>query len=234
MTRQLIVNADDFGQSAGVNRGVIEAHENGIVTSASLMVRWPDAADAARYARLRPDLSLGLHADFAEWRYRDGTWTALYEVVSLDDERAIAEEASQQLERFRALVGGDPTHLDSHQHVHRSEPARTVLLELAAALGVPLRHCVERIAYCGDFYGQTTDGRPLHEAISVDGLIRTVSQLSPGVTELACHPASDEDIDTMYGPERMLELQALCDARVRDAIAAAGIELRSFRSFRDR
>jgi predicted glycoside hydrolase/deacetylase ChbG (UPF0249 family) len=54
VTRQLIVNADDFGQSAGVNRGVIEAHENGIVTSASLMVRWPDAADAARYARPAP------------------------------------------------------------------------------------------------------------------------------------------------------------------------------------
>jgi predicted glycoside hydrolase/deacetylase ChbG (UPF0249 family) len=233
VTRQLIVNADDFGQSAGVNRGVIEAHENGIVTSASLMVRWPDAADAARYARLRPDLSLGLHADFAEWRYRDGTWTAVYEVVSLDDERAIAEEASQQLERFRTLVGADPTHLDSHQHVHRSGPARAILRELAAALGVPLRHCTEHITYCGGFYGQTSDGSPLHDAISVDGLIRTVSELAPGVTELACHPGVDDDVDSMYARERTLELKALCDSRVRDAIAAAGIELRSFRSFRD-
>ena len=43
--RYLIVNADDFGQSPGINRGVIEAHENGIVTSASLMVRWPAAAE---------------------------------------------------------------------------------------------------------------------------------------------------------------------------------------------
>jgi predicted glycoside hydrolase/deacetylase ChbG (UPF0249 family) len=229
MTRQLIVNADDFGQSAAVNRGVIEAHENGIVTSASLMVRWPDAADAARYARLRPDLSLGLHADFAEWRCRDGSWTAVYEVVALDDERAIAAEASHQLERFRALVGADPTHVDSHQHVHRSEPARTVLRQMATALGVPLRHCTTQVTYCGGFYGQTSDGSPLHEAISVDGLIRTVSQLAPGVTELACHPAIDEHVDSMYGRERALELKALCDSRVRDAIAAAGIELRSFR-----
>ena len=44
--RSLIVNADDFGQSRGVNRGVIEAHERGIVTSASLMVRWPAAESA--------------------------------------------------------------------------------------------------------------------------------------------------------------------------------------------
>lgn len=230
MTRQLIVNADDFGQSAGVNRGVIEAHQHGIVTSASLMVRWPDAADAARYARLRPDLSLGLHADFAEWRCHDGTWTAVYEVVSLDDAKAVEEEVSRQLERFRALVGADPTHLDSHQHVHRSEPVRTVLQELAATLGVPLRHWTKGVAYCGDFYGQTSDGSPLHDAISVEELIRTVSELPPGVTELACHPGVDEDVDSMYGRERSLELKALCDARVRDAIAAAGIELRSFRN----
>ncbi|PYS69828.1 MAG: hypothetical protein DMF73_14065 [Acidobacteria bacterium] len=56
--RYLIVNADDFGQSPGINRGVIEAHENGIVTSASLMVRWPAAAEAAQYARGHPDLSV--------------------------------------------------------------------------------------------------------------------------------------------------------------------------------
>ena len=50
-TRRLIVNADDFGQSAGINEGIIRCHERGIVTSASLMVRWPHAAAAAEYAR---------------------------------------------------------------------------------------------------------------------------------------------------------------------------------------
>jgi len=49
--KYLIVNADDFGQSTGINRGIIEAHERGVVTSASLMVRWPAAIDAAQYAR---------------------------------------------------------------------------------------------------------------------------------------------------------------------------------------
>jgi predicted glycoside hydrolase/deacetylase ChbG (UPF0249 family) len=45
--KYLIVNADDFGQSAGINRGIIAAHEQGMVTSASLMVRWPAAHEAA-------------------------------------------------------------------------------------------------------------------------------------------------------------------------------------------
>src|SRR5206468_2930594 len=57
----VVVNADDLGLSPGVNRGIIEAHERGIVTSASLMVRWPAAAEAAAYARSRPQLGVGLH-----------------------------------------------------------------------------------------------------------------------------------------------------------------------------
>ena len=61
--RHLIVNADDFGLSAGVNRGIVEAYDNGIVTSASLMVHKPAAAQAAALARSRPSLGLGLHID---------------------------------------------------------------------------------------------------------------------------------------------------------------------------
>src|SRR5947208_2424224 len=60
-TRRLIVNADDFGLSAGVNRGILEAHVAGVVTSASLMVNTPAFAVAAAAARQAPRLSVGLH-----------------------------------------------------------------------------------------------------------------------------------------------------------------------------
>ena len=75
--RALIVNADDFGQSPGVNRGVIRAHERGIVTSVSLMVRWPASTEAAAYGRAHPALSVGLHVDLGEWVCRKGSWQAL-------------------------------------------------------------------------------------------------------------------------------------------------------------
>ena len=65
--RAVIVNADDFGLSAGVNRGIAAAFEGGIVTSASLMVRPDAAAEAASYARLHPVLGVGLHIDLGEW-----------------------------------------------------------------------------------------------------------------------------------------------------------------------
>ena len=88
-TKRLIVNADDFGQSTGINDGVIEAFERGIVRSTSLMVRWPAAAEAARYAKAHPDLSVGLHLDLGEWTYRQAQWVPLYEVVRREDHAAV-------------------------------------------------------------------------------------------------------------------------------------------------
>jgi chitin disaccharide deacetylase len=226
--RYLIVNADDFGQSASINRGIVKAHICGIVTSASLMVRWPTAAAAAAYARAHPDLDLGLHVDFGEWVYRCGKWEPLYTVVPLQDATAIAVEVCRQVAAFHRLVGRDPSHLDSHQHIHLREPIRTVLIEMALKLTVPLRHCTPYIRYRGDFYGQTAEGAPLPDAISVEKLITILKTLPPGYTELGCHPGEGEDLDSIYCGERAVELRVLCDPRVRAAVKAIGIELRSF------
>ena len=213
--RYLIVNADDFGRSLGVNRGVIEAHAGGIVTSASLMVNWPAAAEAAVYAREHPDLALGLHFDLGEWVYREGAWLPAYEVVPTDDSTVVMEEAARQLATFRRLLGRDPTHLDSHQHVHLREPVRSVLIEIADELAVPLRHHHPRIRYCGDFYGQTGEGQPLPEAISTDALIEIFAALPPGVTELACHPGLDDELQSTYRSERAVEVRVFAPATTR-------------------
>jgi chitin disaccharide deacetylase len=232
--RLLIVNADDFGRSEGVNRGIAAAHERGIVTSASLMVRWPAAAAASRYARDHPDLSVGLHVDCGEWACRpDGDWVRLYQVVPDGDAGAVAEEVARQLDAFRTLVGREPTHLDSHQHVHRSEPARSVLRAVARELGVPLRGG-RTVRYLGCFYGQDDEGRPYPELIGVDALVEALTGLRQGWTELGCHPGLGADLDSMYQRERETEVRTLCDRRVREAVARLGIELRSFHDFKGR
>jgi predicted glycoside hydrolase/deacetylase ChbG (UPF0249 family) len=223
----LIVNADDFGRSPGVNEGVMRCHTDGIVTSAGLMVRWPAAEEAAAYAR-RANLSLGLHLDFGEWEHSAGEWTPRYEVLADETPDAVEREIREQLERFERLTGTTPTHLDSHQHVHRDEPARTALRKLGAELEVPVRHFTPAITYSGAFYGQDAKGEAVPEAITVEGLIGVIERLPVGITELGCHPADPTDHESTYDRERAVEVATLCDPRVKAAIDRTGVSLRSF------
>jgi predicted glycoside hydrolase/deacetylase ChbG (UPF0249 family) len=226
---EVIFNADDFGRSPGINAGILATHERGVVTSASLMVRWPAVGEAAAWARAHPSLDLGLHLDLGEWALRDGAWEPLYEVVPLDEAGAVDAELRRQLATFQRLVGRDPTHLDSHQHVHlHAEPVRRAASEVAADLGIPLRGaCL--VAYRGDFYGQDDEGSPLEGVISVEGLEAILGTIGPGVTELSCHPAYSSPPGAMYGPHaRGREVRVLCDPRVRDVLARRHIALRGF------
>ena len=229
--RFLVVNADDFGLSEGVNRGIIEAHEHGIVTSASLMVTQPAAEAAAAYAKSRPQLSLGLHVDLGEWVRDDGgegRWRQVYCIVDTDNRDAVQEEVLSQVRRFRRMVGKDPTHIDSHQHVHRDEPVRDIVYRTGKTLGVPVRHFSRSIAYCGRFYGQGEDNASQPQNISVEALIQILTGLPPGATELACHPGDDEALASPYRTERRVELQTLTDERVKRAVRDLDITLCSF------
>jgi chitin disaccharide deacetylase len=222
---ELIINADDFGRSAGTNAGIIEAHEHGIVTSASLMVRWPAAELAAAYARAHPELSVGLHVDLTEWSYRESEWVLRYENAPPD------EEIEAQLSRFRDLMGRDPTHVDSHQHVHREEPVASLCAALARQLDVPLR---ERsgITYCGSFYGQSGKGDAYPSGIAVELLVELIEKLPEGITEIGCHPGMDQELESGYRLERLKEVETLCDLRLREAVTQSGVNLRSFAGLR--
>jgi len=229
--RRLVVNADDFGLSDGVNAGILHAHGEGIVTSASLMVRGEAAAAAAVAAADHPRLGLGLHLDLAEWVCEDGEWRCVYQVVDCSDAAAVAAELERQLDAFRALCGREPTHLDSHQHVHREEPVRSIVGVRARELRLPLRHH-GRVRYCGAFHGQGRAGTPQPEAITAVALRRLIAGLPEGATELCCHPAAAVDGDFAYTIERLAELEALCDPGVRTAVDAAGVRLCTFREAR--
>ena len=227
--RSLVVNADDLGLSEVVNAGVFEAHERGIVTSASLMVRQGAAPAAAQATPRYPDLSIGLHLDLGQWDYENGEWLQAYLHCDSDDRDEVEGECRAQLERFRALVGRDPTHLDSHQHVHESEPAAGVAEALANELGVPLRN--RAIPYEGSFYGQSGKGEPYPQGITVARLAELIESLPAGWTEVGCHPAAGPVANSSYGSERAAELRSLCDPRIPQVLRRCGVRLRSFAEF---
>lgn len=224
--RTLIVNADDLGMTEAVNAGIAAAFERGIVTSASLMVRQAAAPAGAAYAKAHPDLAVGLHIDLGQWDYENGEWIAAYEHCDQEDPAAVERETRAQLELFRHLVGGDPTHLDSHQHVHMNEPLASVAARIAEELGVPLRG--RGIRYEGGFYGQNGKGESFPEAISPTALNALVRALPPGTTEIGCHPGMEMEGKSSYAAERRTEVRTLCDPAVRAAIEAEGVRLASF------
>ncbi len=217
--RQLIVNADDFGLADGVSEGIVEAHTSGIVTSTSLMVDAPAAERAAALASQHPQLSVGLH--FVE-----------DEDVDLDDPADARRAFARQLERFRELTGADPTHVDSHHHVHSEDDRMAAFAELVEPLGVPLRHD-GRVGYIGGFYGQWEEGVTETRYIRRDFLLQLVrTEVLEGFTELACHPARlTGDFSSSYLDERAIELSTLTEPGLRKEIELLGVTLASFRDW---
>jgi predicted glycoside hydrolase/deacetylase ChbG (UPF0249 family) len=223
MPKFLIVNADDLGASSGVNRGVLDAHRDGIVTSASLTVAGRAARDAVAMARDHPDLALGLHWDVCGEDERE---------FDLENLAAVADEIERQLETFERLVGRLPTHVDSHRHLHRSPGVAPLLRERLEPLDIPLRDD-GRVKPVTGFYAQwewmVTD---LHH-VSVEFLRQLLlEEVGEGWTELSCHPGyPSPDFHSVYLEEREVEVRTLTDHRVRDEIDRLAIRLRSYADY---
>jgi predicted glycoside hydrolase/deacetylase ChbG (UPF0249 family) len=220
MTKLLVVNADDFGYSPGVNRGIVECHRQGIVTSASLMVAAEGTAEAVALSRENPDLSIGLHWDVFGEDERD---------FDLGDVPAVRDEFHRQLERFYELLGSPPTHVDSHRHAHRENHLLPVFQELVEPLGVPLRGD-GRVSFVGGFYAQWDWGVTELRYVSVPFLQELLrDEVGEGWTELSCHPGYvTPGFDSFYAAEREEEIRSLTDPRVTQTIDELGIRLMGY------
>ncbi len=154
MDKQLIVNADDYGRTAGVVEGILRAHRQGIVTSTTVMMNMPGIEGALRRAQNCPGLGLGVHLVFSAWRpllppeqipslvddngaflSQRALW-ARPETIRRDE---LWAELTAQIERFRALTGRLPDHLDCHHFVHSHPLFFAIYVELAAQWGLPIR-----------------------------------------------------------------------------------------------
>jgi len=150
--RRLIVNADDFGFTSGVNRGIVEAHSRGIVTSSTLMANGPAFAEAAQLAKTVPTLSIGCHVVLIDGRpvlsaeqvpsltnaghFRNGMMTfAARAIAGSIDADEITAEATAQIRKIQA-AGIAVSHIDTHKHTHLFPKILRPLLRAAAACGI--------------------------------------------------------------------------------------------------
>lgn len=243
----LIVNADDLGRTPGINAGIFAAHRRGVVTSATLMVGFPAAAEAARDWAAHPSLGVGLHVTLTGGRPtlppdevrslvdREGRLPRQPAGLTGADRGEVLAEVRHQLARFRALTGRLPTHLDSHHHSHRLPVVLDALVTVAQETGLPVRNAspqvAERLRRAGV---ATTDAfveRFFGTGARLEVLLEVLAALPAGVTELMCHPAHVDDglrAESTYLDERERELEVLTHPEARGAIAAGGIRLVHF------
>jgi predicted glycoside hydrolase/deacetylase ChbG (UPF0249 family) len=153
--RLLIVNADDFGLNDAANAGIIETHRAGAVTSTTLMANAPAAETAAHLAAAHPSLGVGLHFNLTWGRPLSdpGRVPALIDATGQFHGRdmlarraltgrlpgqQVALELAAQWRRLLEL-GIQPTHVDSHQHVHAFAPVFSAVATHCAQAGIPMR-----------------------------------------------------------------------------------------------
>jgi predicted glycoside hydrolase/deacetylase ChbG (UPF0249 family) len=259
MNKQLIVTADDFGLTDGVNRAIMRAHQEGVVTSASLMVNSPAFESAVELARQNPSLDIGLHLDLT-----NKPFALAVRPHKLDLEREVRTQTEKALGTGLAI-----THLDGHKHVHvipavlkviravapeygirairtmnvrsagtmsllRCNPkARlTIIEQLIFAKGArrAWRFCLPNAMLGPDrFYGIAETG-----FLDLEAFENIIQDVGVGVHEVMCHPGY-LDADLRRQPTRLLsqrerELEMLTSQEARNLIRSSGIELISYKN----
>lgn len=149
----LIVNGDDFGYSPAINRAIIQAHREGVLTSASLMVNESAADEAVALAKTNPTLAVGLHLVLvlgkatlphseiphitsADGRFTDSSFKAgINYYFNADARRELRREMRAQFERF-AATGLSFSHVDGHTHLHQHPVVFDELIRLCEEFGV--------------------------------------------------------------------------------------------------
>lgn len=247
--RRLIVNADDYGRTEGINRGTIEAHRDGIVTSTTVMILERFAAAGIRQAmREAPRMSLGLHCvltgggppateparlpTLAPGGRFARNAEALPKVLDGDEVR---RELETQIALFEAAAGRGPSHLDSHHHSALHPAIEPVFAQIARERGIPVRasSAAARATLRGmglatpDFFLDGFYGG----GANAGNLLSILDSLPDGSSELMCHPGHPDPellAGSSYAAEREGEIRALCDPRVRDRVQERGIVLIPF------
>ncbi len=249
MKRLLIVNADDFGLSKGVNYGVTEAARNGVVTSTTAMMNAPAVEHAAELSARCPELGVGMHFVLSFGRpltnmpslTRDGIlgkW--IWEVAEQGalDLHEVERELACQYQRFLAVFGRAPTHIDSHHHVHLIPQIYPVVAKFALEKGLPVRIDREVVAkhrmalgnerssegFASDFYAQNVS-----ETFFIDILDRAIARGDTSL-EVMCHPAFIDKAlqESQYCTPRLDEFAVLTAPTLKAAITARGFTPANF------
>lgn len=245
---KLIVNADDFGHSKGVNLGIAEAFNNGVVRSTTIMAGMPGFDHAVALAKENPGLHIGAHLTLTAGRSVGGVYKTITDeqgnFLHLTELTKRAEhneidlhevelEYEAQIQKILA-AGIKITHFDSHHHTHNLQGIITVFLKMAKKYGVNVRIQNKELLQ-GDYSGIKTTDYFVHTFYAENTTIPYIKELlqtyTEGSLEVMCHPAYlDYTLKntSSYNENRTVELHVLTSDELKEYIAEKGISLSSF------
>jgi predicted glycoside hydrolase/deacetylase ChbG (UPF0249 family) len=247
--RRLIVNADDLGFTRDVNDGIVEAHRNGILTSATLMANSGAFHHGVICAKENPRLGVGVHLVLVGERSLSNLGRALPEkpaglvAAVLGGGLDVARELDLQMRRVVG-AGIDPTHLDTHKHTHLMPQVAEAVGKISEKYGVrwvrrPLAKPVfgawstRILLRHGCRMADRFAGYELTGKLGEAELVRVIETLLEGTTEFMCHPGycreELREARTRLKESREVELRALTSLAVREAVVRRGVELIGYR-----
>jgi len=219
-----MVTADDFGNSFGLNRGIIEAHTKGIVTNTSVMVDGLASGEAKDLSKYRK-LSVGLHFDIFDKVLREKVIEEV--VLPLTKVEKIKKEFNRQIDKFIKITGKKPDYLDSHHHVHFYRDVRPIFEKYSQKNKIPAR-AYGKVNFIDSFYGGDKLGEKGLKDNSVEAMIKILANLKEGVNEIMSHPGYiDDHLKKLSShlEEREEDLATLTNKRVSDYIKKSAIKL---------
>lgn len=228
---RLILNADDFGYDPAVSRGISEAMRHGVVSSTTLIVNSPWSEEAASQAE---GLAVGLHLNLVRFESVSQPSRQLTERAGLDLQ-FVVRETRAQLDRFRTLLGREPTHIDVHKHAHRESTVLNALGIVARERSLAVRSIDPAMREALRLAGVKTNDAFLGDAgdAAYWTVERWVEELDAaprdGVVEFMCHPGhKPSHVSSGYGPQREVELATFLSPAAREALQVRGLSLSSW------
>ncbi|WP_413300805.1 chitin disaccharide deacetylase [Bacillus sp. 1P10SD] len=220
---KLIVNADDFGLSKGVNYGIIDSYLYGIVNFTTMMMNMDGTEHAIQLAKKYPELRVGIHLVLTcgkplvnkvpslvdETGYFKSCTTLIPNDISLQE---LEREWTAQIDRL-IDSGLKPTHLDSHHHVHTLEELVPVVKKLSIKYGLPVRKNGSGSIDGVDSFSDLALFDFYNDGVTPDYFAKLKDRVNDGLTvEVMCHPAYlDNNLLTgsSYAYQRLTELEIL-------------------------
>lgn len=241
---KLIVNADDFGYSEGVNHGIISAHKNGIVTSCTVMANMPGFKHGMKLIKENPTLKCGVHMTLTCYKPilkdhktivdENGNFfrNPSEEVLKNIDLEEVYREFKAQIEKVRERV--EITHLDSHHHVHCQEYLRPVIERITNEYKLPIRKSVDMIPIEGIKYAQCLGSFYMDNAKEEYFKEHLEELKAYEVIDLMCHPAFVDAFlmgSSSYNVQRAQEHKILTSEKVKKLLDDNGFELINYSYF---